>query len=208
MSGIDGRVSGLNRDVFQAMQRVRNPERMTEAEAKDVRKAVMKDGRMDAAERDLMKELTQNSGRVQIEAQNSAGFSPQALDFAVASGEAKERLDLLASPPNLNDLWNEGPEGITKLIDYYSISPQTANNATRFAAGKFLQAWNDSSWRDGFKNMRDVISTAYGAIKNADQQTHNAGREMYYDALKMVDQHVGDKIPDSLYNWVRPGGYI
>lgn len=208
MAGIDGRVSGLNRDAFQALQQVKNPQKMTEAEAKSVRSAIMKDGRIDAAEKDLLQEMTHDSGKIQVSAQATADFHPADLNFTSATGEAKDRLDILANTPNLNTLWDGGSEGRRKLIDFYSISPATARRATQFVASKVNQAWQKSNLTNGYGPLRDLIGEAYGAIKDADPETNSKGRTMYYDAAKMVDQYAGDAIPDFVYNWIRPGGYI
>lgn len=91
---IDGRVQGLNRDAFTALQGIRNPRQMTTTEARRLESAIMRDNRIDAAEQDLIQELT--SGRsqtVQITAAASAGFNPSALAFGQAQGEARTVID-------------------------------------------------------------------------------------------------------------------
>lgn len=92
MSGIDGQVRGLNNDVLNTLRQVRNPSQITADEAQKIKGAVLKDGRVDAAESDLIKELTStNSINIQVE-NRSANFSPSALSFRPAQSTAKEVL--------------------------------------------------------------------------------------------------------------------
>ncbi|MBF2053501.1 MAG: hypothetical protein IGS03_08560 [Candidatus Sericytochromatia bacterium] len=208
MTGIDGRVNNLNRDVFSALQNVANPARLTEQDAKNIRSAIMKDGGIDAAERDLLNELTSNTSNIQINAQSSSSFSPSALNFQPAQGEAQSTLNTIKQPINLDRLWSNGSEGLTEMIELSSISPATRQAVTQFVAGKFLQSWNSSSVTNGYAPLRETLSNAYSAIQNSDPETNTNGRWLYYNAMKMVDNRAGDRIPDMLYNWIRPGGYL
>jgi hypothetical protein len=204
MSGIDGNVSGLNRNVFTALQKVKDPNRMTESESKELRSAIMKDDKVDAAEADLLQELTQDgAGQVKISAQKTSDFQPSDLNFSKANGAAKATLETLTKPTDLNQLWNGGVEGKRKLLDVYSISPTTRNQVTQFVATKLKEAWNESSITNGYKPVRDLIGEAYATVDNADPKTFNNGRNLLYNSMKLVDRSANDSIPDFLYQWLK-----
>ena len=206
---IDGRVNGLNRQVFEALQKVKNPQDISVDEAKSIRSAVMKDGKVDEMEQDLLLELTQDKHQsIAVAADPGTGFNPQAMHLGPAKGQAGETLAALTRPTDLNSYWNQGKDGLTKMVDLYGISPATKNEVTRFAAGKFLESWNESNMANGYAPLRGLLYKGYSALQQMDPETANQGRQLYFDAMKMVDHYTGDKIPDFLYNWIRPGGLI
>jgi len=95
MSQINGRVTGLNQDVFKALQQVKNPQQMSSAEAQKLKTAILKDGKIDANEQDLLEELTANQTQVRVEARRESNFNPSALNFKATQGEAKTILQTL-----------------------------------------------------------------------------------------------------------------
>lgn len=201
---IDGNVSGLNRDVFTALQKVKDPKNMSETEAKDVRAAIMKDNKIDAAEADLLQELTQDKAvQVKVGAQKTSDFQPSDLNFGKTSGAAKVTLETLTKPVDLNQLWNGGAEGKRKLIDLYSISPTTRQQVTQFVATKLKEAWNTSNIGNGYAPLRNLIAEAYSTVDKADPKTFNNGRNLLYDSMKSVDRSTNDSIPDFLYQWLK-----
>lgn len=202
---IDGNVTSLNRAVYESLQKVKNPGQMTESEAKSLRSAIMHDGRIDLAEQDLLKELTSDqAGSVKVNAKQAAGFNPSALNFSRTSGAAKTALNALAQPQDFNQLWNSGPEGMRKLIDLHSISPQNADQVKRFVATKFLQSYALSNTFNAYSPMVSTIANAYNAIKDADPATSRAGRQMYFEAMQMVDEYAKGFVPNKLYDWLKP----
>lgn len=93
---IDGSVRGLNKDVFQALQAVKDKSNITTQEAASISTAILKDGTVDASEKDLIAELTSDSKvNIKVEATVSANFNPTALSFKTAKGEAREQLSAL-----------------------------------------------------------------------------------------------------------------
>jgi hypothetical protein len=89
---IDGNVRGLNRDVLQALQQVKNKSEVTPQEALGIRTAILKDGVVDNAEKDLVSKLTAQSS-VDIKVENkSSNFSPSTLTFKPLKSEARDNL--------------------------------------------------------------------------------------------------------------------
>lgn len=95
MPNLDGSVRQLNQDVYGALSRVQNPSKMTAAEAKTVREAVLKDGTVDDAETDLLAELrSTDRNRTEVRVSQRAEFEPTSLKLGAVSGEAAEQLDI------------------------------------------------------------------------------------------------------------------
>lgn len=91
MPRIDNSVSQLNAVVYSALQEVKDPGQITEAEAQKIRTAILLDGEIDTNERDLMNELTQGKGNVRV----SNGEAPAAsLNVSAAQGKAKSTLEI------------------------------------------------------------------------------------------------------------------
>lgn len=90
MPSIDKSVARLNEPVFHALQNIKDPKALTEADAQEIRKAVLADGTVDEAERDLIDELSQNSGSITV----SGGESGGTLTLGVAQGKAKAALNI------------------------------------------------------------------------------------------------------------------
>lgn len=90
MAVIDQRVSQVNADVMQALMAIQNKDHATVAEAQAVRTAMLKDGTIDDAEKDLIAELSEDQAQgIQITAQGSATPS---LTLAAFDDEAQDPL--------------------------------------------------------------------------------------------------------------------
>lgn len=95
MPNLDGSVRQLNQDVYNALGKVQNPRQMNVTEAKAVREAVLKDGKVDDAESDLLAELrTTDHNRTEVRVTQKAEFAPNSLTLGPVSGEAAEQLDI------------------------------------------------------------------------------------------------------------------
>ena len=70
------------------------------------------------------------------------------------------------------------------------------------------QAWTESSITNGYAPLRNLLAEGYAHLQGMDPETGNKGRQMYYQTMKALDQSAGDRIPDFLYNWIRPVGLI
>ena len=204
MPGINSQVNNLNKDVFKALQKVKDPNSVTQAEAKNIRTSVLQDGKIDQNEASLLKALTKDSGEVNVSAAQTADFSPSDLKFGAVKGKAKEVVETLTKPSDLNKLWDQGAEGWKKIIDLSTLSPESKSNITKFTANKLYSSWQKSNVYNMYKPLRDDLAQAYNTVKNSDSETLNQGRELLHDAMKMIDNKIDDKVPDYLYNWLQP----
>src|SRR5688500_5871952 len=121
MPQIDRQVTGLNQDVYRALQAIKNPQAASAAEAKALRTAILKDGVIDDAETDLIAELSQdNSGPVNVAAAQKAGFDPVSLNVSAF------------------DRTNKGQLAISPLALYYRKAEITISE-TAIQGKKYVQ---------------------------------------------------------------------
>jgi hypothetical protein len=209
MTGIDGRVSGLNKDVFQTLQNIKktNSGALTEANAKELQVAINKDGKIDSAEQDLLTELTQSNIRtINIQSADSPANS---LVFGTTAGKARSVLQETQTPTaELDKLATQGGEGIQALTKIYQRSPADAERVTNALAKKGLEAWDKSGVTNAYGPLTSMISSAFSGIKKLEGQDNSDARLMLHGAIKQIDTTKNDAIPDFLYNWIRPGGVI
>lgn len=219
MAGIDGRVTGLNQDAFQAakfaqIRKSTAPKGVTEANV--LKNAILKDNKIDSAEQDLINEFTSDSGqKVNISAQQTAGFSPQDISFNNKwSSEAIDIIKDIKPKENisqLDSLWNSGAKGFKEITKIYQSSPENKEKVLNFLEGKTKTAWDKSGITNAYSPLKGLISTAYSGVNQLSGDDNTAGRTMLHEAIKRVDttESGGNgSIPDFLYNWIRPGGYI
>lgn len=208
---IDGKVTGLNRPVFEALQKVKNPNEMTVDEAKSLRAAILKDGKIDASELDLLQELSQDNNKVKVSAAAEAGLAPVDILASSAKGAAKDKLSILATPPNMNALWDSGAEGMRKLTDLSTISPAFKERVAQFVSFKLEAAWEASSLTNAYAPMVSTVGGAFNAIRN-DAESNGPGRELLLSGFDKVNQRLAAAgkapIQPFLYEWLRPGGVI
>ena len=91
MSGINGKVSGLNSQVFQALNKINTQDGINKTEAQTLAQAIDADGHVDAAEADLLENLFSSNSSISVSAEN-AEFSPIELNFGGAGEDHVEHL--------------------------------------------------------------------------------------------------------------------
>ncbi len=99
MPNLDGSVHYLNTDVFNAVKEVKNPASMTRTEAQNIKTAILKDGTVDAAEQDLIDELSNTAAKstdpaVTITSQGTAQADGEITQLAVLNKGISEVLDV------------------------------------------------------------------------------------------------------------------
>lgn len=207
---IDGKVAGLNSRAFMAFQAIkrRNPGALNEVDMRELATVIKADGKTDPAESDLLKELTQSQFRsITVTLEGDAPTAPKVISYPV-SGNAKRVLEDLLNPPlDLASAWAGGQQGWNAIIAEYKKSPLHEAKVINFVAGRLGEQWNVSNQGNGYKPLRDVIGQRYGFSNSAGSDT-NAGRAILYKAMNQLDRGEKDQVPDFLYNWVRPGGYL
>jgi hypothetical protein len=207
---IDGKVAGLNSRTFTALQTIkrRNPGALSEVDMRELATVIKADGNIDPAESDLLKEMTQSQFRsITVTLEGAAPTAPKVVTYPV-SGNAKRVLqDLLNPPLDLASAWAGGQQGWNAIIAEYKKSPLQEAKVINFVAGRLGEQWKVSNQGNGYKPLRDVIGQRYGFSNSAGSDT-NTGRTILYKAMNQLDQGEKDRVPDFLYNWVRPGGYL
>lgn len=206
----DGKVAGLNEAVFTTFAKIkkRNPGAFTEVDAKELGAAIMADGLIDPAERDLLEELTQSQFRSITTTPPGVTLpSDRKVMSYPVSGNAKKRLqDVLNPPLDLSGAWGRGAEGWNEITAEYRKSQTQEARVVSFVQDRVLEAWNQSNMGNGYKPLRDLIGRYYG-YSNSLGGDAATGRTILYKACNGADRSNNDQIPDFIYNWVRPDGY-
>jgi hypothetical protein len=206
---IDGKVVGLNSESFAALAALKraNPNgTLTEAQAMQLRGALLRDQTLDDQELDLLQELTQSQFR-------GINVTPTGAEITKVvthptSGMAKKVLQETLMPRlNLNAAWAQGNAGWNEITKASKFNALEETRVVNFVAGKLEAEWDKSNQGNGYKPLRDLISQLYGYTGTPGSDA-NGGRAVLYKANKQVDAKVNDKVPDFLYNWIRPGGYM
>jgi hypothetical protein len=111
MSSIDGKVTGLNSDVYKTLQTIksRNAGPLTAQDTQELKAAIEKGG-IDDSEKDLLQELLAGNNDVQVYAEG-AEFGPDGLKFQGVSEDAKKSLTDLNHVEKLVDPNHPTPEG-------------------------------------------------------------------------------------------------
>lgn len=210
-AALDGKVAGLNEPVFAALAEIkkRNPGALTEVSARQLAAAINKDGQIDAAERDLLEELTQSMFRSITVTPPSASLpAGRKVMSYPTSGNAKKILqDVLNPPLDLEAAWTSGQAGWNSIIAEYKKSPDREAGTVAFVQGKLAEQWAVSNLGNGYKPLRDMIAQRYG-FSHAPSSDANTGRLILYKSMIQLDRSAKDGVPDFLYNWTRPGGYL
>ena len=208
LAALDGRVAGLKQSTFDTLRELRrtNPGAFTQADARRLAGTIQEDGQFDDAERDLLEELTQSHFRKILV--TCADSSSEGVSMYPTSGEAKRILQLTLKPPaKLDEAWEEGQEGWTRILTAYRTSPDEEARVLSYVQEKLNQAWAESNPDNGYKPFRDSLTLHYGYSSKPGSDLIT-GRSILYKAARSLDTQKADKIPDFLYNWVRPGGYL
>lgn len=205
---IDGQVAGLKADTFAVLntikQRIRNGP-MQELDALELKGAIMRDGKIDDAERDLLEELTHNLFRGITVTQ--AGSSTVRVIVYPTIGPARQALQNTLSPPlNLEAKWAQGAAGWNEIVANYRKGAIEENRVVNFVSAKLGLDWAASNMGNSYKPLRDRIAQLYGYSGTPGVDTTN-GRVILYKAMKKLDAEQSDRVPDFLYNWTRPLGF-
>jgi hypothetical protein len=206
----DGLVTGLNVKSYAALKTIktRNPGAFTDADAKELKAAVMAEGGLDPIEHDLLDELVQSSFRRIVVTPEKATAGEQLVSYPV-SGFAKQTLiNTLVPPIDFEVEWAKGQTGWQAMAAEYKKSTVTEAQVINFVHGKLAPFWEQSNMGNGYKPLRNEIGRLYGYSNVMPDGDVNVGRTMLYRSMNQLDRASKDAVPDFLYNWVRPGGYL
>ena len=207
-AAIDGKVAGLNEATFATLSTVkqRNPGSLTERDAQEIGAAIMADQVVDDAERDLLEEMTQSMFRnITV---TLAGDTARSVKTYPTSGNAKRLLQGVLNPPlDLEAAWTKGASGWMDICIEFKKGTQQEAGVVGFVESKLAEQWEASNLSNGYKPIRDLIGKLYGYSNSTGGDT-NIGRTILYRAMNQLDRSASDGVPDFLYNWTRPGGYL
>ena len=203
----DGRADGLNIGVYDVLRAIirRNPGSWTLANAVDLRTAVQQDGKIDAAEADLLFEMTQSVFRpVQVRPIGTPADAP-AVQVRTVVGNAKTVLQETYNPQlDLPRAWQGGAPGWQAILRESDRNPVQTRRVAEFVRVQVADAWEASSIGNGYKPLRELIARVYG-YGNAPGTTaaqRDQGRKLLYDAVEQTDRAATGQVPDFLYTWL------
>lgn len=204
----DGKVAGLNEAAFGALSTVkqRNPGSLTERDARELVTAITADQVVDDSERDLLEEMTQSQFRsITV---TPAGDTARSVRTYPTAGNAKKLLQGVLNPPlDLDAVWTQGASGWIGICTEFKKGAEQEAGVVGFVQGKLAEQWEVSNLSNGYKPLRDLIGKLYGYSNSAGGDT-KTGRTILYRAMNQLDRSASDGVPDFLYNWTRPGGYL
>jgi hypothetical protein len=207
-AAIDGKVAGLNEATFAALATVkqRNPGSLTERDMQELATAIMADQVVDDSERDLLEEMTQSQFRsITV---TPAGDTARSVRTYPTAGNAKKLLQGVLNPPlDLDAAWTQGTSGWMSICTEFKKGAQQEAGVVGYVQGKLAEQWETSNMSNGYKPLRDLIGKLYGYSNSAGGDTRT-GQTILYRAMNQLDRNASDGVPDFLYNWTRPGGYL
>lgn len=207
-AAIDGKVAGLNEQTFVALQTVkkRNPGSLTERDAQEIATAIMADKVVDDEERDLLEEMTQSQFR-NITVTPAVDTGRRVSTFPTVANAKKVLLSVLNPQLDLDAAWANGAGGWKDISLEFNKNPDQEARVVAYVQGKLAEQWEASNLGNGYKPIRDMIGKLYGYSNAAGADT-KTGRTILYRAMNQMDRSAADAVPDFLYNWTRPEGYL
>ena len=207
-AAVDGKVAGLNEPTFAALATIkqRNPGSLTQRDTQELATAIMADQVVDDPERDLLEEMTQSQFRnITVK---PVGDTPRLVMTFPTSGNAKRVLLNVLNPQlDLGAAWAQGAGGWKDISLAFNKSPEQEARVVAYVEGKLAEQWAASNMGNGYKPIRDMIGKLYGYSNAAGADT-KTGRTILYRAMGQLDRNASDAVPDFLYNWTRPEGYL
>lgn len=189
----------VNETVFHAVKDI-SSKSFDRVSAFTLTYVVFADGKIDADEKQMLSALaTDGSKGLKIKGPDGAVITIPAPDAG-----ARHALGLLSSTKNMNEYWLKGDAPMTDMVTLAYLGDAAWARVAKFVASKFYAEWKNSSIENGYKPLRDIINRAYeqGPDSKQDRLLGNAKTALLYDAMKMVDAHEQDKVPDFIYNWL------
>ena len=199
---LDGKVTGLSEEAFQALERVGDSQgKFSEAEALELKAAVLKDGTIDEGEWKLLEEMTQYGFKT-IQVTSASDPSKQVRTFS-RSGKCREIL-LRTLHPKLDfpAALESGKDGFLKIASVVAQSPSREAEAVHVLEQKLIKPWQQSDSKNAYKPLRDEIGRYYGWCSTAPPELKPPAKSLLYLSLKQLDKEDSDRVPDFLYSWL------
>jgi hypothetical protein len=201
----DGKVDGLGVDVFRTLQTLRekNPDSLTEADANEIKKAVLADGKIDAVERDLLDELVTSFYRIYgitITAAGAQPGDPVVKLFPVSQNAKRVLISVLRF--DFPSAWAKGKEGWTAMIDESKKNEQERTRVVDFVGTMFAAEWAKGTQADAYKPLRDLLARHYGFVETQPDGRADYGKRILFLAMRKVDEDEDGRVPDFIYLWL------
>ncbi len=206
----DGVVTGLNAPVFASLSgiKARSPSILTETDVRELAAAINKDGTIDPVEEDLLAELTQNRIRsVTITRQRARDTDRPVVLFPQSGNRARMLKEVLSPRLDLSAQWAKPDHGWVTLLGEFQREPSYQPALVDFVAARLGEQWALSNMANAYRPLRDDISKCYDMTMRAGGTNVSAGRILLFGAMDQLDRKQQDRVPDFLYNWIKPGDY-
>lgn len=208
---VDGKVEGLNAEVFDLVKSLSSFGRLSETHIKRLCECVMKDGRLDEQEMDLLEELTEHKLVEPFWVRKQGHLEEKTLLYPVYGPACQLIKDVLHPPFDYEAAWQAGQEGFNKIVAEYGAQdpkdPAKHDKAPDFLTDKLQVAWRKGGKETAYKPLRDQLAILWAFSSKSDRV--NLSQELIYRAMLRLDVHrESNNVPDFLYKWMAPKGYI
>jgi len=208
---LDGKVEGLNADVYRAIQSIRKAHvgELFRSDVRTLRRAILKDGAIGADERDLVAEIL--SGKV---VQITPAATPTQTAAPTADAAARTLLKgahddarcILACidipDPKLLPLWGKGAAGLGALAALHARDAEGAAAVGRVIRAKMADAWLESTDTDAMRPLRVLLGDAYTRSKELPRGPRRTARRMLGETARDVAAASGGAIRSFEYEWL------
>lgn len=196
----DGKVTGLNANAFQTLTALSGSD-WQPRHALALRAALWKDGQLDAAETDLLDELTQEltpPGSILIMGED--GATP--LTRSTTSGRALVYLVWAKLPEHVRTKgWAEdwGP-----FLAYASQSPEQARQIVAFLTLDLGRFHASSNMANSYGPLRQRIQAMEERANALPAERAATVKALMYRAAEQLDRLELDQVHDFLYKYLQP----
>ena len=111
---------------------------------------------------------------------------------------------LMSGPFNLSLLWQRSTYLAELFVEIEDMPVVGRDFVTGFVAQQMLKRWQNSRITNGYGPLREEIARVEAFAADMDDPVQaNAYRRLAFEGVRMVDEHVGDRVPDMLYTALR-----
>jgi hypothetical protein len=200
----DGRAT-VSDEVFAALTGIyaRNGGSiMTGANAAHIVSLVMADGKLDAAETDLLEELADSNIRA-VTIRREGSPEPSVV-FGTQGGDAGKALDAALDAP-LIALWNGDHADWGALVTLHATGPAPARDrVAKLTLNYMLEAARQSEAANAYGPFRQVISSRFALANKLPPEAQQHSRALLYDAAQSAHSRLPDRTPRYLFDWLAP----
>lgn len=203
-TSIDGRAK-VGDGVYAVLSaaQARPVHALTEADAQQIKAAIMADRRIDADEFDLLDELA--SWTIRAVRITPASGKGEQIVTGTTSGNTRKVFDEMFAA-HYEQAWNNPDKaaGWAELLRQSRFSETGWRRVMRFLTGMTLPAARAANAGNVYKPVTDLASDMFARCGKLSEADRNAGRQLAFEAWKNADLQTKDALPDFLYVWLKP----